>query len=45
MCITFQEDLNSVAEPHHFCAAPAPAPDKYFDAAPDPILLFTKPTL
>jgi hypothetical protein len=26
----------SVAEPHHFYAAPAPAPGKNFDAAPTP---------
>jgi hypothetical protein len=25
---------NSVAEPHHFYAAPDPAPGKNFDAAP-----------
>jgi hypothetical protein len=30
--------LNSVAEPHHFYAAP----DKNFDAAPAPTLLYTK---
>jgi hypothetical protein len=32
----------SVAEPHHFYAAPAldPAPDKNFDAAPAPTLLY-----
>jgi hypothetical protein len=27
---------SSVAEPHHFYAAPAPAPDENFDAAPAP---------
>jgi hypothetical protein len=26
----------SVAEPHHFYAAPAPAPGENFDAAPAP---------
>jgi hypothetical protein len=31
---------NSVAEPHHFYAAPAPVPGKNFDAAPA-----TAPTL
>jgi hypothetical protein len=44
--------INSVAEPHHFYAAPAPgknfdaapAPGKNFDAAPapDPTLLYSK---
>jgi hypothetical protein len=28
--------ITSVAEPHHFYAAPAPAPGKNFDAAPTP---------
>jgi hypothetical protein len=28
--------FTSVAEPHHFYAAPAPAPGKNFDAAPAP---------
>jgi hypothetical protein len=31
---------SSVAEPHHFYAAPAPS--KNFDAAPAPTLLYTK---
>jgi hypothetical protein len=31
---------NSVAEPHHFYAAPAPG--KNFDAAPAPTLLYSK---
>jgi hypothetical protein len=30
---------NSVADPHHFYAAPASAPGKIFDAAPAPTLL------
>jgi hypothetical protein len=36
--------LTSVAEPHHFYAAPAPAPGKNLDAAPAPAptLLFSK---
>jgi hypothetical protein len=39
--------LTSVAEPHHFYAAPAPAPGKNFDAAPAapataPTLLYSK---
>jgi hypothetical protein len=37
---------NSVAEPHHFYAAPAPAPGENFDKAPAPApaptLLYTK---
>jgi hypothetical protein len=32
---------SSVAEPHHFYAAPALAPIENFDAAPDPTLLYT----
>jgi hypothetical protein len=34
----------SVAEPHHFYAAPAPdpAPGKNFDPAPAPNLLYSK---
>jgi hypothetical protein len=32
--------LRSVAEPHHFYAAPAPG--KNFDAAPAPTLLYSK---
>jgi hypothetical protein len=32
--------FTSVAEPHHFYAAPAPG--KNFDAAPTPTLLFSK---
>jgi hypothetical protein len=32
--------LTSVAEPHHFYAAPAPG--KNFDAAPAPTLLYSK---
>jgi hypothetical protein len=35
----------SVAEPHHFYAAPAPAPGKYFDAAPAASAPATTPTL
>jgi hypothetical protein len=41
-CISSQPLLNddvfstSVAEPHHFSAAPVPDPCKIFDAAPDP---------
>jgi hypothetical protein len=35
--------LNSVAEPHHFYAAPAPG--KNFDAAPDPAFPASAPTL
>jgi hypothetical protein len=31
---------SSVAEPHHFYAAPAPG--KHFDAAPAPTLLYSK---
>jgi hypothetical protein len=37
--------LNSVAEPHHFYAAPDPAPGKNFDAAPDPAATAPAPTL
>jgi hypothetical protein len=39
---------SSVAEPHHFYAAPAPAPGKNFDAAPAapaPTLLYSKAKL
>jgi hypothetical protein len=32
---------SSVAEPHHFYAAPAPC--KNFDAAPAPTLVYSKP--
>jgi hypothetical protein len=32
--------ISSVAEPHHFYAAPAPG--KNFDAAPAPTLLYSK---
>jgi hypothetical protein len=35
----------SVAEPHHFYAAPAPAPSKNFDAAPAPAAPAPAPTL
>jgi hypothetical protein len=35
----YHKDTNSVAEPHHFDAAPAPAPGENFDAAPAPTLL------
>jgi hypothetical protein len=35
--------FTSVAEPHHFYAAPAP--DENFDAAPDPPALPPAPTL
>jgi hypothetical protein len=34
--------LTSVAEPHHFYAAPAPAPGENFEAAPAPTLLYSK---
>jgi hypothetical protein len=37
--------FTSVAEPHHFYAAPAPAPDKNFDAAPAPAAPAPAPTL
>jgi hypothetical protein len=44
-----KKEYNSVAEPHHFYAAPDPAPDKIFDAAPAapapapaPTLLYSK---
>jgi hypothetical protein len=39
--------MSSVAEPHHFYAAPAPdlAPGKNFDAATDPAALAPAPTL
>jgi hypothetical protein len=42
--VCFKCFLNSVAEPHHFYAAPAPdpAPGKNFDAAPAPTLLYSK---
>jgi hypothetical protein len=33
--------VSRVAEPHHFYAAPDPAPGKNFDAAPDLTLLYT----
>jgi hypothetical protein len=38
---------SSVAEPHHFYAAPVPAPGKNFDAAPasDPVAPAPAPTL
>jgi hypothetical protein len=38
---------NSVAEPHHFYAAPAPdpAPGENFDTAPDPAAPALAPTL
>jgi hypothetical protein len=35
----------SVAEPHHFYAAPAPAPGENFDAAPAPAAPAPAPTL
>jgi hypothetical protein len=35
----------SVAEPHHFYAAPAPAPGKNFDAASAPAAPAPAPTL
>jgi hypothetical protein len=35
--------VGSVAEPLHFYAAPAPAPGKNFDAAPDPAALAPAP--
>jgi hypothetical protein len=35
----------SVAEPHHFNAAPAPAPGENFDAAPAPAAPAPAPTL
>jgi hypothetical protein len=38
-------DNINVAEPHHFYAAPAPAPGKNFDAAPDPAAPAPAPTL
>jgi hypothetical protein len=44
----FQAVYSSVAEPHHFYAAPAPPPGKNFDAAPAtpaapaPTLLYSK---
>jgi hypothetical protein len=45
----FQVIVTSVAEPHHFYAAPAPAPGKNFDAAPAPApaptLLYSKAKL
>jgi hypothetical protein len=34
--------VTSVAEPHHFYAAPAPAPGENLYAAPVPTLLFNK---
>jgi hypothetical protein len=34
--------LSSVAEPHHYYAAPAPG--KNFDVAPAPSLLYSRPT-
>jgi hypothetical protein len=36
---------NSVEEPHHFYAAPASAPGKNFNAAPDPAASALAPTL
>jgi hypothetical protein len=33
---------SSVVKPHHFYAAPAPAPGVNFDAAPAPTLLYSK---
>jgi hypothetical protein len=36
---SFAVTRTSVAEPHHFYAAPAPAPGKIFYAAPAPTLL------
>jgi hypothetical protein len=36
MLFLSREGKTSVAEPHHFYAAPDPAPGKNFDAALDP---------
>jgi hypothetical protein len=45
--MTTPQMTTSVAEPHHFYAAPAPdlAPGKIFDAAPDPAAPAPAPTL
>jgi hypothetical protein len=40
-----KELRSSVAEPHHFYEAPAPAPIKNFNAAPDPAAPAPDPTL